>query len=116
MKLQGTKCNRDAIGAKITWSVKGATRARLKNSGGSYLSSHDPREVLGLDAATRADWVEIRWPALTTSIEFQISTRRGPGPLRTAIEQVGKAHQFRRQVYVNLRRLGLEQWSPALLQ
>jgi hypothetical protein len=69
LKLQGTKCNRDAIGAKITWSVKGVTRSRLKNSGGSYLSSHDPREVLGLGAATRADWVEIRWPAPSTRIE-----------------------------------------------
>jgi hypothetical protein len=69
VKLQGTKCNRDAIGAKITWSVKGVTRSRLKNSGGSYLSSHDPREVLGLGAATRADWVEIRWPAPSTRID-----------------------------------------------
>jgi YD repeat-containing protein len=30
LKLEGTKCNRDAIGAKITWSVKGVTRSRLK--------------------------------------------------------------------------------------
>jgi hypothetical protein len=69
LKLQGTKCNRDAIGAKITWSVNGVTRWRLKNNGGSYLSSHDPREVLGLGSATRADWVEIRWPAPSTRID-----------------------------------------------
>ena len=30
IKLQGTACNRDAIGATITWSVGGKTRSRLK--------------------------------------------------------------------------------------
>jgi len=62
LRLMGTKCNRDAVGALITWSVAGVKRSRLKTAGGSYLSSHDPREVLGLGAATRLDWLEIRWP------------------------------------------------------
>lgn len=62
IKLQGVKCNRDAIGARITWSAGGVKRTRLKNNGGSYLSSHDPREVLGIGAATKLDWVEIKWP------------------------------------------------------
>ena len=52
LKLQGTACNRDAIGALITWSVGGAKKIKLKTGGGSYLSSHDPREVLGLGTAT----------------------------------------------------------------
>ncbi len=46
LKLEGTHCNRDAIGARITWSFNGVKRSRLKTNGGSYLSSHDPREVL----------------------------------------------------------------------
>jgi hypothetical protein len=62
LTLQGTACNRDAIGATITWSAGGVTRSRLKTHGGSYLSSHDMREVLGLGAATKVDWVEIKWP------------------------------------------------------
>jgi hypothetical protein len=62
LRLQGTTCNRDAVGARITWSVGGVKRSRLKNSGGSYLSSHDPREVIGLGRAARLDWLEIRWP------------------------------------------------------
>jgi hypothetical protein len=53
LQLQGTKCNRDAIGARLTWSAGGVKRSRLKNSGGSYLSSHDPRVVLGLGAAAK---------------------------------------------------------------
>ena len=67
--LQGTKCNRDAIGAKLTWSADGAVRSRLKTSGGSYLSSHDPREVLGLGKASKLDWIEIRWPGPSGLIE-----------------------------------------------
>ncbi len=47
LSLEGKTCNRDAIGARIRWSADGAIRSRLKTSGGSYLSSHDPREVLG---------------------------------------------------------------------
>jgi hypothetical protein len=62
LQLQGTKCNRDAIGARISWSAGGVKRSRLKNSGGSYLSSHDPRVLLGLGAATKLDWLEIHWP------------------------------------------------------
>ena len=62
VKLVGTTCNRDAIGARLTWSAGGVKRTRLKNSGGSYLSSHDPREVLGLGAAQKIDWLEIKWP------------------------------------------------------
>lgn len=69
LKLEGKTCNRDAVGARIAWSVGGAKRSRLKRSGGSYLSSHDPREVLGLGAATAADWVEIRWPGPSRRVE-----------------------------------------------
>jgi hypothetical protein len=62
LKLEGVRCNRDAIGAKIRWSAGGVVRSRMKNGGGSYLSSHDPREVLGIGSATVMDWVEITWP------------------------------------------------------
>jgi enediyne biosynthesis protein E4 len=62
LRLQGTACNRDAIGAHITWSVGGKVRSRLKVGGGSYLSSHDPRVVLGLGAVATVDFVEITWP------------------------------------------------------
>ncbi len=62
LSLQGAKCNRDAVGARVTWSAGGVTRTRFKSSGGSYLSSHDPRMVLGLGAADKVDWVEVKWP------------------------------------------------------
>lgn len=68
-RLQGVKCNRDAVGAVITWSAGGVKKARLRTSGGSYLSSHDPREVIGLGKATKLDWLEIKWPAPSGKVE-----------------------------------------------
>jgi hypothetical protein len=62
LKLVGTHSNTDAIGAQITWQSGDLTRHRTKVGGGSYLSSHDPRMVLGIGARTKIDWVEIRWP------------------------------------------------------
>jgi enediyne biosynthesis protein E4 len=69
LRLEGTSCNRDAIGALITWSFGGQKRSRLKTSGGSYLSSHDPREVLGLGPATAVDWIEVKWPGPSKRVE-----------------------------------------------
>jgi enediyne biosynthesis protein E4 len=69
LTLQGTACNRDAIGALITWSVGGTKRLKMKVGGGSYLSAHDPREVLGLGTATSVDYVEITWPQPSGRVE-----------------------------------------------
>src|SRR4051794_23755469 len=69
LRLRGVGCNRDAIGARITWSAGGVKRTRLKNNGGSYLSSHDPREVLGIGTAGKVDWMEIKWPQPSGRVE-----------------------------------------------
>lgn len=69
LKLVGRLANRDAIGARIVWSVDGKKFARLKNNGGSYLSSHDPREVLGLGPTGKLDYVEIHWPRPSTQVQ-----------------------------------------------
>ncbi|MCA1600184.1 MAG: CRTAC1 family protein [Acidobacteria bacterium] len=63
LQLIAAKSNPAAVGAVITWQARGVKRSRLKTSGGSYLASHDPREVLGLDDATKIDSVEICWPS-----------------------------------------------------
>jgi hypothetical protein len=69
IRLQGTSCNRDGIGATLTWSVNATTRRRYKSNGGSYLSSHDMREVLGLGAATTIEWLEVKWPQPSGRVE-----------------------------------------------
>jgi enediyne biosynthesis protein E4 len=69
VKLVGKTANRDAIGARLTWSAAGVTRSRLKNNGGSYLSSHDPREILGIGKAAKIDSLEIKWPAPSKRVD-----------------------------------------------
>jgi len=62
LRLIGKESNPDGIGALITWKAGDLTRRRLKVGGGSYLASHDPREVLGIGKRTKIDQLEIRWP------------------------------------------------------
>jgi enediyne biosynthesis protein E4 len=62
VKLVGRTCNRDAVGARITYQAGERTRSRMKVGGGSFLSAHDPRMVLGLGANAKIDWLEVRWP------------------------------------------------------
>ncbi len=62
VKLVGTKSNVDAVGARVTYQAGDLKRSRMKVGGGSFMSSHDPRLVLGVGQRTRIDWLEIRWP------------------------------------------------------
>jgi hypothetical protein len=63
LQLVATKSNPGAVGAVITWQAGAVKQTRLKTSGGSYLASHDPREILGAGRAAKIDGVEIRWPS-----------------------------------------------------
>ena len=62
VRLIGKKANRDAVGARVTYRAGDLKRTRYKVGGGSYLSSHDPRLVLGIGPRTTIDWVEVKWP------------------------------------------------------
>jgi hypothetical protein len=63
LELVATRSNTAAVGAVITWEAGGVKRSRLKTGGGSYLSSNDPREVVGVGRAAKIDSVEIKWPS-----------------------------------------------------
>ena len=52
-----------AVGANITWSAGGVQHSLFHRGGGSYLSSCDPRDILGLGPAEYADWIQVQWPA-----------------------------------------------------
>jgi hypothetical protein len=52
----------DAVGAKLSYQSGDLLRHQWKVGGGSYLSSHDPRMVLGLGQRTKIDWLEVKWP------------------------------------------------------
>ena len=63
LKLEGTKSNRDAIGARVALRVGDHQETQEVRSGGGYISQSDFRLHFGLGKATRADSVEIRWPS-----------------------------------------------------
>lgn len=69
VNLVGTKSNPDAIGTRITYQSGDLKQQRMKVGGGSYLSSHDPRMVLGIGKRTKLDWVEIKWPLPSGKVE-----------------------------------------------
>jgi enediyne biosynthesis protein E4 len=62
LKLKGKKANPDAIGARITYQAGDLKRNRMVVGGGSFLSAHDPRVVMGIGQHTKLDCVEIQWP------------------------------------------------------
>jgi enediyne biosynthesis protein E4 len=62
LKLIGRKSNIDAIGARVTYQAGDLKRSCMKVGGGSFLSAHDPRMLLGIGSHTKIDWIEIEWP------------------------------------------------------
>ncbi|HEV3341637.1 MAG TPA: CRTAC1 family protein, partial [Pirellulales bacterium] len=62
-QLEGTKSNRDGIGAVVTVTAGGRQRRAWRSGGGSYQSASDPRLHFGLGKESRVDNVEVRWPS-----------------------------------------------------
>jgi tetratricopeptide (TPR) repeat protein len=63
LRLEGSKSNRDAIGAHVAVACSGRVRVAQRVGGGSYQSAGDPRIHFGLGTATSVDWIEVRWPS-----------------------------------------------------
>jgi hypothetical protein len=53
---------RDAVGATVYVTANGIKQRGDVLSGGSYLSSNDPRPHFGLGQATAVDAIEVHWP------------------------------------------------------
>src|SRR6266446_7160569 len=94
-ELQGTKSNRDAIGAKITIEAGKRKLVRWITGGASYLSSHDKRVLVGLgdDAAAAGVNAEIRWP----SGRVQRLTKLKPKQYHKIAEPAGSAAPSEKQ-------------------
>jgi len=63
LQLQGTKSNRDAIGAKVTMKAGNRTFVDEVRSGSSYDSNSDIRLHFGLGTAAKVDSMQVRWPS-----------------------------------------------------
>ena len=62
-RLEGTKSNRDGVGAVVTITSGAWKRSAWRYGGGSFQSASDPRIHLGTGSATKLDLVEVRWPS-----------------------------------------------------
>jgi hypothetical protein len=63
LDLEGTKSNRDAIGARVTVKAGGESWIREVNGGNGYSGQSSKRLHFGLGRLDRLDQVEVRWPS-----------------------------------------------------
>ncbi len=61
--VQGTRSNRDGIGAEVKVKAGEHSWVQEVRSGSSYLSSSDLRPHFGLGASEAVDSIEVRWPS-----------------------------------------------------
>jgi hypothetical protein len=87
LRMIGTKSNRDAIGARIRVKAGSRTLIDEVRSGSSFDSNNDMRVHFGLGAASKIDWVEVRWP---TGIVEKFDGVEADG-IRTIKEGTGSA-------------------------
>jgi hypothetical protein len=63
LELEGTRSNRDALGAVVTVHVGATTQVREVRAGTGFISSSSPVLHFGLGEASAVDSLEIRWPS-----------------------------------------------------
>ncbi len=84
--LEGTRSNRDGIGAEIRLTSAHSRQITTVNTAGSYLSSNDKRAHFGLGPDTSAETVEVHWPSGTVQTltdvkaDRELHIKEPPGP------------------------------------
>jgi hypothetical protein len=68
LQLRTRTANPAAVGAIIRWSTGGKVFSRMKTAGGSFLSTRDPREIIG-SGNLAIDWLEVDWPAPSHAVD-----------------------------------------------
>jgi enediyne biosynthesis protein E4 len=72
--LQGTRSNRDAVGARVEVEVSGRTIYRQRKGGVSVESANDPRLLIGVGPAAEVDRLTVRWPSGAITIREHLRT------------------------------------------
>ena len=85
-RLQGTKSNRDAIGASVTIETAAGRQTRMLQAGSGFLSQHSKDMFFGLGETKGPVRASIRWPSGSTqqlkdlSINHRIWVEEGAEP------------------------------------
>ena len=85
LRLQGTRANRDAVGARVTGVVNGQRVSRMVRTGSSYLSQSELVLSFGLGTAAALDDIVVEWPgrpaerlgALAAGATYTVAEGRG---------------------------------------
>jgi hypothetical protein len=73
VKLEGTKSNKNGVGARVTIRCGSETQTREIKTGNSFASSSDVRAHFGLGTGRDVDEIVVRWPS------GKVSTLKGVG-------------------------------------
>lgn len=87
LQLVGRASNRTALGTRVRAIIGAVQIMREVVGGGSYLSSSDPRVLIGLGSRDSADRLEVTWPSGETQSFGALSAggwivREGLAPMR----------------------------------
>jgi hypothetical protein len=99
-QLEGVKCNRLALNARVRATAGTLVQLGEVNSGGSYLSQHDLRIHFGLGSHDRVDKAEVIWPDGNTEVLSNLAAdrfymvREGSGVVSSTPPPTKPAHQF----------------------
>lgn len=76
VELEGTRSNRDGVGALVTAVTGSLRQTRLAAAGSGYASQNSARLHFGLGDAERVDELIVRWPAGSTERFTDLPVRR----------------------------------------
>ncbi len=76
VRLVGTKSNRDGIGAKLLYRLRGKERLYYIAGGRGFCSSHDRRALIGLGDQGQVDELKIVWPSGTVDLLRNVAARQ----------------------------------------
>ena len=76
VRLQGSRSNRDAYGARVEVKFGGRRRAFEYQSARSYLAAVDPRLFIALGDAPRVDELTVHWPSGGTQVLRDLPANR----------------------------------------
>jgi hypothetical protein len=63
LRLEGTKSNREAVGARVTMVTRSGRQVAFRFGGGSYQSTCDRRIHFGLGKDEKVQSIEVLWPS-----------------------------------------------------
>lgn len=76
VELEGTRSNRDGVGAQVSAITGDLRQTRVATAGSGYASQHTARLYFGLGEADQVDELTVRWPGGATERFENLPARR----------------------------------------